>query len=42
MLALNEEIGTALVVVTHDPEIATAMARICRLDECGLHETETP
>ncbi|MEM9385797.1 MAG: ATP-binding cassette domain-containing protein [Pseudomonadota bacterium] len=38
MLKLNEDTGASLVVVTHDPQLAAAMDRICRLDESGLHE----
>jgi lipoprotein-releasing system ATP-binding protein len=38
MLELNAQLGTALVVVTHDPEIAAAMERVLSLDEAGLHE----
>ncbi|MEO0421638.1 MAG: ATP-binding cassette domain-containing protein [Pseudomonadota bacterium] len=38
MLKLNEDTGASLVVVTHDPELAAAMDRVCRLDEAGLHE----
>jgi lipoprotein-releasing system ATP-binding protein len=38
MCELNAETGTALVVVTHDPEIAAAMDRVLSLDESGLHE----
>jgi lipoprotein-releasing system ATP-binding protein len=38
MLALNASLGTSLVVVTHDPDIATALGRVSRLDEHGLHE----
>ncbi len=41
MLKLNADTGASLVVVTHDPDLAAAMDRVCRLDETGLHE-DTP
>lgn len=36
MLSLNEEMGTSLVVVTHDLELAQRMDRICTLDDGRL------
>jgi lipoprotein-releasing system ATP-binding protein len=39
MRELNAQLGMALVVVTHDPDIAGAMDRVLSLDEAGLHES---
>ncbi|AHF03142.1 ABC transporter ATP-binding protein [Marichromatium purpuratum 984] len=36
MLELNRDIGTALVIVTHDPELAARMDQRWRLDEGAL------
>jgi lipoprotein-releasing system ATP-binding protein len=43
MLELNAEIGTSLVIVTHDPQLAARMDQIWRLDEGALiPEVATP
>jgi lipoprotein-releasing system ATP-binding protein len=39
MLELNAELGTSLVVVTHDPGIAARMGRMLTLADGRLHET---
>lgn len=33
---LNEQVESAFVVVTHDPDLAATMGRVCRLDHGGL------
>ena len=33
MLELKNELGTALIVVTHDPDLARRMDRICLLED---------
>jgi lipoprotein-releasing system ATP-binding protein len=38
MLELNREFSTSLVVVTHDPSIASRMQRVMRLEDGKLSE----
>jgi lipoprotein-releasing system ATP-binding protein len=38
MSELNQELATALLVVTHDPQIAAAMDRVLRLEDGHLSE----
>jgi lipoprotein-releasing system ATP-binding protein len=40
MLELNQELGTSLLVATHDPSIAERMDRIVRLDDGHLFDHE--
>ncbi|TCP10698.1 lipoprotein-releasing system ATP-binding protein [Crenobacter luteus] len=40
MLELNHGLGTALVIVTHDPELAARTGRVLRLTEAGLSEDD--
>jgi lipoprotein-releasing system ATP-binding protein len=39
MLSLNQRLGTALVVVTHDPELAQRAARVLNLQDGVLSES---
>ncbi|RMF96349.1 MAG: ABC transporter ATP-binding protein [Gammaproteobacteria bacterium] len=41
MLELNEETGTSLVLVTHDPEIARRMSRVLELSDGRLQDVST-
>jgi lipoprotein-releasing system ATP-binding protein len=40
MLKLNAELGTALVIVTHDAHLAMRAGRTCRMQDGNLHESE--
>ena len=39
ILELNQEHGTAFVIVTHDLRLAESMNRVCRLEDGVLRET---
>ncbi|WP_294948144.1 lipoprotein-releasing ABC transporter ATP-binding protein LolD [Sulfurivirga sp.] len=42
MLELNEQLQTALLIVTHDPEIAARVDRVVRLKDGVLEEASCP
>ncbi|HSG90692.1 MAG TPA: ATP-binding cassette domain-containing protein [Pseudomonadales bacterium] len=42
MLDLNAQMGTALIVVTHDPELAARMDRVLRLEHGALVAADLP
>lgn len=41
MLEMNEENGTAFVIVTHDQRLAESMSRICTLEDGVLNEVSS-
>jgi putative ABC transport system ATP-binding protein len=40
LLSLNREHGTTLIIVTHDPDIATQSQRIIRIRDGMVEETK--
>ena len=40
MLELNDELGTSLLVVTHDPSLSQRMSRVMHLEDGALRDSE--